>query len=160
MVRGVLCSPFGSRLGATRLLLGGSSSGKRRIDGTDRCLVSPARVEKRGRIRGSSGRIAAHGAWIQLALAGARVRTARRPHEVERFEIGSGFQLTCPPSWSSLLKASATITWVCVCAYVCPWARLISRKLLSALCAVNDCIAFRIGGIVLILRASLVPHYY
>ena len=24
---------------------------------------------------------------------------------------------------------------VCVCAYVCPWARLISRKLLSALCA-------------------------
>ena len=67
---------FGSRLGATHQpLLGGGSSGKRRIDRKDRRLVSPARVEKRGRIRGSSGRIAAHGAWIQLALARARVRT-------------------------------------------------------------------------------------
>ena len=88
------------------------------IDGKDRCLVSPARVEKRGRIRGSSGRIATHGAWIQLALTGARVRTAQRPHEVERFEICYGFQLTCPLSWSSLLKASATISWVCVCVCV------------------------------------------
>uniref|UniRef100_A0A8C4NEL4 Variable lymphocyte receptor B n=1 Tax=Eptatretus burgeri TaxID=7764 RepID=A0A8C4NEL4_EPTBU len=66
---------FVSRLGAThRPLVGGGSSEKRRIDGKDRCLVSPARVEKRGRIRGSSGRIAAHGDWVQLALAGARVR--------------------------------------------------------------------------------------
>ena len=67
---------FCSRLGATHQpLLGVGSSEKRRIDGKDRCLISPARVEKRGRIRGSSGRIAAHSAWIQLALAGARVRT-------------------------------------------------------------------------------------
>ena len=53
---------FVSQPGAThRPLLGVGSSGKRRIDGKDRCLVSPARVEKRGRIRGSSGRIAAIG---------------------------------------------------------------------------------------------------
>ena len=67
---------FVSRLGAThRPLLGVGSSEKRRIDGKDRHLVSPARVEKRRRIRGSSGRIAAHGDWIQLALAGTQVRT-------------------------------------------------------------------------------------
>ena len=48
---------FVSRLGAThRPLLGVGSSEKRRIDGKDRRLVSPARVEKRRRIRGSSGR--------------------------------------------------------------------------------------------------------
>ncbi len=53
---------FVSRLGAThRPLLGVGSSGTRRIDRKDRRLVSPARVEKRGRIRGSSGRIAAIG---------------------------------------------------------------------------------------------------
>uniref|UniRef100_A0A8C4NLA3 Cholinergic receptor, nicotinic, alpha 5 n=1 Tax=Eptatretus burgeri TaxID=7764 RepID=A0A8C4NLA3_EPTBU len=46
---------------------------ERRIDGKDWRLVSPARVEKHGRIRGSSGRIAAHSDSIQLALAGARV---------------------------------------------------------------------------------------
>ena len=65
---------FVSQLGAThRPLLGVGSSGKRRIDGKDRRLVSPARVEKCGRIRGSSGRIATRGDWIQLTLDGARV---------------------------------------------------------------------------------------
>ena len=44
-----------------RPLLGVGSSEKRRIDGKDWHLVSPARVEKRGRIRGTSGRIAAIG---------------------------------------------------------------------------------------------------
>ena len=46
---------FGSRLGATHRPLGGGGSSE------DLRLVSPARVEKRGRIRGSSGRNAAHG---------------------------------------------------------------------------------------------------
>ena len=56
---------FVSRLGAThRPLRGGGSSGKRSIDGKDRRLVSPARVEKRGRIRGSSGRITAIGSSL------------------------------------------------------------------------------------------------
>ena len=50
--------------------------GKRRIFGNARCFVSPARGPEREGIRWSLGRIAAHGDWIQLALTGARVRTA------------------------------------------------------------------------------------
>ena len=43
--RGALCSLLGSRLGATPgPHLGGGSSGKRRIDGKDQRLVSPARA--------------------------------------------------------------------------------------------------------------------
>ena len=53
------------------LILVGGSSGKRRIIGKDRRLVSPARVPEREGIRWSSERIAARGGWNRLALAGA-----------------------------------------------------------------------------------------
>ena len=66
---------FVSRLGAThRPLRGVGFSEKRRIDGKDRRLVSSARVEKRGRKSRELGKD--RGDWIQLALAGARVRTS------------------------------------------------------------------------------------
>ena len=45
------------------------------------------------------------------------VRPARRPHEMERSKIGPGLQLICPSELKSVLKASATISWVCV--WVC-----------------------------------------
>ena len=74
LVRGALCGlclvPGLVRL--LGLILVGGSSGKRRIFGKDRRLVSPARVPKREGIRRSSERIAAHGGWNQLTLAGAR----------------------------------------------------------------------------------------
>ena len=54
------------------LILVGGSSGKRRIFGNDRRLISPARVPEREGICRSSERIAARGDWIQLAHAGAR----------------------------------------------------------------------------------------
>ena len=97
------------------LILVGGSSGKRRIFGKDRHLVSPARVPEREGIRRSSERIVARGGWNQLTLAGARLRTARKPHEVERSEADPGFQLIYPSELKSVLKASATISWVCVC---------------------------------------------
>ena len=54
------------------LILVGGSSGKRRIIGKDRRLVSPAHVPEREGIRRSSERITARSGWNQLALAGAR----------------------------------------------------------------------------------------
>ena len=47
---------------------------------------------------------------------------------------------------------------VCMCVYVCPWARLTSRKLLSALFAAYTCIyCIRYSSALL---CSLAPHYY
>ena len=81
---------------------------------------------------------------------------------MERSEADTGLQLICPSKLKSALKASATMSWVCVCVcvceYVCPWAHLTSRKLLSALFAVYTCIyCIRYSSALLCSRA---PHYY
>ena len=47
---------------------------------------------------------------------------ARRPHEVDRSEAGSGLQLAFPSELEASIKAVATGSWVyvCVCVFVAP----------------------------------------
>jgi len=126
-------SLLGSRLGATPWPhLGRWFFGEatHRV-GKDRRLVSPARGLEREGIRRSSERIAARGDWIQLTHAGAWSK-----------------QLEDHTRWKGLRQTP----------YVCPWARLTSRKLLSALFAVYTCIyCIRYSSALL---CSLAPHYY
>ena len=52
-------------------------------------------------------------------LAGARFESARRPHEADRSEAGSGLQLAFPSELEASIKAVATGYWVYVCVCVC-----------------------------------------
>ena len=55
-------------------------------------------------------------------LAGARFESARRPHEVDRSEAGSGLQLAFPSELEASIKAVATVSFGCVrvCVFVAP----------------------------------------
>ena len=55
-------------------------------------------------------------------LTGAQFKSARRPHEVDRSEAGSGLQLAFPSELEASIKAEATVSFgrVCVCVFVAP----------------------------------------
>ena len=93
----VLCSVPGL-VRLLGLILVGGSSGKRRIVGKDRRLVSPARVQKREGIRRSSEGIAARGDWIQLALAGARTEQLENHTRWKGPRQALDFSSSVPPS--------------------------------------------------------------
>ena len=61
------------------------------------------------------------------SLAGPRFESARRPHEVDRSEAGSGLQLAFPSELEASIKAVATVSFGCVCVCVCGASQLSSN---------------------------------